>query len=300
MRRRVLLGLVLLLATVAVLSPTTEQASAEGGPVLVSNLAQTSSSSLSSLSTDWAQGFTTGGRSGGYTLTSVDWAITQLTDTAVFTTGLTATINSESGLNPGAVVGTLTNPAFEATTSERTYTFTAPSGGIHLAANTTYYFVVDVQRGISTSNGQFAPATGSAEDASSQSGWSGAASVPVVDNDAPGVEVGITVENASAAEGGYLYFTVRLSEALTEEITVDWNTATAWDEAERAHRGDDYEEVFLDELVFAPSITEMTGRVWLEEDGEAEEDERFAVQVFLPDNWWPPDATGIMTIVDGD
>ena len=171
MRRSILLGLVLLLATVGVLSPT-EQASAEGGPVLVSNLAQTSSGSLANLSLDWAQGFTTGGRSGGYTLTSVDWAITNLADTAVFTNGLRATINSDSGSGPGTVVGTLTNPAFEATTSERTYTFTAPSGGIHLAANTTYYFVVDVQRGIGTSNNQFAHATGSAEDASSQSGWS--------------------------------------------------------------------------------------------------------------------------------
>lgn len=130
------------------------------------------------------------------------------------------------------------------------------------------------------------------------------ASVSVADNDdaAPEVEITITVEEASASEDDeYLEFTVRLSQTSTEEITVRWNTATAWDVVDnRAHGGSDYEEIFGDELVFAAGVTELTDRVSLYEDGKAEGDERFEVQVFLPGNYWPADATGIMTIIDAD
>ena len=33
---------------------------------------------------------------------------------------------------------------------------------------------------------------------------------------------------------------------------------------------------------------------------EDEDDEYFLVEAFLPGNWWPPDAVGTMTIIDGD
>ena len=138
---------------------------------------------------------------------------------------------------------------------------------------------------------------------SSSFGATGAATVIVADNDeaAPKAEITITVEEASASEGDELEFTVRLSQASTEEITVTWNTATAWDVTDnRAHGGEDYEEVFSGKLVFAAGGTEMTGRVRLVQDGEAEGDEYFAVELFLPDSSWPPDATVIMTIVDDD
>ena len=131
----------------------------------------------------------------------------------------------------------------------------------------------------------------------------GAATVSVADDDdapKPVVEISVSVEDASATEGEELTFTVRLSEASTEEITVTWNTATAWDEDNRAHGGADYQEEFYSELVFAPGVTEMTGKVWLEEDAKAEEDEHFVVEVFLPGTIWPPDAVGTMTIIDDD
>ena len=129
----------------------------------------------------------------------------------------------------------------------------------------------------------------------------GAATVGVADDDeAPGpdAELGVSVEEASAAEGGYLEFTVRLSRAATEEILIRWNTATAWGVLDGRAHTNDYTGVY-DEFVFEPGVTELTGEVWL--DGEVEGDEHFAVELFLGDGWkFRPDATGIMTITDGD
>ena len=132
------------------------------------------------------------------------------------------------------------------------------------------------------------------------SSTSGSATVNVADNDdaAPEVDISVTVVDASATEGDELEFTVRLSQASTEEITVQWNTATHDDPDTRAH-SDDY-QYQLGKLVFAPGVTELTGKVWLEEDGEAEGNEYFLVEAFLPDNYWPPDAVGTMTIIDDD
>ena len=131
----------------------------------------------------------------------------------------------------------------------------------------------------------------------------GAATVGVADDDeAPGpdAELGVSVEEASATEGGYLEFTVRLSRAATGEILIRWNTATAWGVLDGRAHTNDYTGVY-DEFVFEPGVTELTGEVWLEPDGEVEGDEHFAVELFLGDGWkFRPDATGIMTITDGD
>ena len=126
----------------------------------------------------------------------------------------------------------------------------------------------------------------------------GAATVSVADNDdAP--EISVTVEDASATEGGVLTFTVRLSAASTEEITVRWYTAPAYDRPDdRAHRSD--YQAAEGELAFAPGVTVLTGEVWLEQDEEDEPDEYFAVEAFLPGNFLVPDAVGTMTIVDDD
>ncbi len=105
---------------------------------------------------------------------------------------------------------------------------------------------------------------------------------------------------ASATEGGYLDFTVRLSRAATGEIRVRWNTTTAWGVLDGRAHTNDYTGVY-DEFVFEPGVTELTGEVWLEPDGEVEGDEHFAVELFLGEGWeFRPDATGIMTITDGD
>ncbi len=131
----------------------------------------------------------------------------------------------------------------------------------------------------------------------------GAAMVMVADDDeapTPDAALGVSIEEASATEGGYLEFTVRLSRAATAEILVRWNTATAWGVPDGRAHSDDYTGVY-DEFVFEPGVTELTGEVWLEPDGEAEGDEHFAVELFLGEDWkFRPDATGIMTIIDGD
>ncbi len=142
MRRGVLLGLALLLA--GLFASPTEQASAQSTQVLVSNLGQPDAA-WGGLGNDHAQAFTTGSSSTSYTLSSVDMQFGRSAHGADLSNALTATIQSDSGGNPsGTIVGTLTNPAFVSTDSDRTYTFTAPGDGIELAANTTYWFVLDV------------------------------------------------------------------------------------------------------------------------------------------------------------
>ena len=103
---------------------------------LVSNLGQAAHSAGVSAtdSQDLAQGFTTGSRSGGYTLGSVELDVTGFTGTA---SDVTVSIYSESGNDPNTAVHTLTTPA----SISGPTTFTAPSNAI-LAADTQYYVVI--------------------------------------------------------------------------------------------------------------------------------------------------------------
>ncbi|MDE2837975.1 MAG: hypothetical protein OXL97_10790, partial [Chloroflexota bacterium] len=126
----------------------------------------------------------------------------------------------------------------------------------------------------------------------------GAATVSVADNDDT-PRISVTVEDASATEGGVLTFRVRLSAASTEEVRIRWYTAPAYDRVDdRAHRSD--YQASEGELVFAPGVTELTAEVLLEQDSEDEPDEYFAVEAFLPGSFFTPDAVGTMTIVDDD
>ncbi len=104
--------------------------------------------------------------------------------------------------------------------------------------------------------------------------------------------------DASATEGSVLTFRVRLSAASTEEVTVRWYTAPAYDRRDgRAHRSD--YQAAEGELVFVPGVTVLTGKVWLDQDEEDEPDEYFTVEAYLPGNFLP-DAVGTMTIADDD
>ena len=144
-------------------------------------------------------------------------------------------------------------------------------------------------------------ATANAGSGYTVSATQGAATVAVSDDDepAPEVEVALAVDDASAAEGEVLEFRVRLSEAAAAEVRVSWYTAPAWHVLDnRAHRSD--YTAAEGELVFAPGVTELTGEVWLEQDGEEEPDEHFAVEAFLPGSFREPDAVGTMTIIDDD
>ena len=130
---------------------------------LVSNIGQTAHRSPAGVSASQSQGqgFTTGADMGGYTLGSVELAVSFFSGTE---SHITVSIYSESSGNPGTLVHTLTTPA---SISQAMITFTAPSGAM-LAASTTYYVVITTtDSGISLSR-----TAATAEDTGGASGWS--------------------------------------------------------------------------------------------------------------------------------
>ena len=130
--------------------------------VLVSNLGQADGSEGGLHLFDQAQAFTTGSHSLGYTLTSVEIDFkTVVSSNTAYAVSIRSSTNSA---RPGSSLGTLTNPATLATgVNEFTTT------GIELAANTTYFVLVDSSSSDSTSLQN----TGSdGEDSTSASGWS--------------------------------------------------------------------------------------------------------------------------------
>ena len=136
---------------------------AEAQTVQVSNVGQTRSGSLGLDTHEGAQAFTTGGNSAGYTVTSVGLDLSLGADHTInFTVEIWT--NSNSNL-PGSSLVTLTQPASlisgvnEFTTS-----------GITLAANTTYWVVVDSNGGGSA---QWEGTASDSEDSiTPASGWS--------------------------------------------------------------------------------------------------------------------------------
>ena len=136
---------------------------------LVSNLRQTSSHVESVGTREYAQGFTTGGATGGYILRSVEFnlpfALNQANALLV-----TVTLWKEDATDdqvPGSSVATLTNPANLAG-SNGTKTFLAPTGTA-LEADTNYFVKVvysnPADMGLATT-------ASSAEDAGAATGWS--------------------------------------------------------------------------------------------------------------------------------
>ena len=121
------------------------------------------------LGNDFHQAFTTGSSSFGYSLHGVDVEFSTI-DSAFSSSALTASIHAASGGSPGSSLGTLTNPAsFPASTSDQTLTFTS-SAGIDLEGSTTYFLVIDMDAGQSSSRVRL---TGSdAEDSGALAGWS--------------------------------------------------------------------------------------------------------------------------------
>ena len=116
---------------------------------------------------DHAQKFTTGSSSLGYRLSSVEAQLSSF-DPAI---SYTVTVRQDSSDSPGSVVATFTKPSFSAYTGNRVLTFSAPSTGVTLAADTNYFIVIDVT---SVPDGSAAgwPVTQSQnEDASKADGW---------------------------------------------------------------------------------------------------------------------------------
>ena len=134
---------------------------AEAQTTLVSNVGQTRSGSLGLDTHAGAQAFTTGDNSAGYTVTSVGLDMSSGADHTInFTVGIWT--NSNSNL-PGSSLVTLMQPA-SLITGVNEFT----TSGIELAANTTYWVVVDSTGGGSV---QWEGTASDSED-STASGWS--------------------------------------------------------------------------------------------------------------------------------
>ena len=150
-----------LLALLAIIFAPPFAPTAEAQTTLVSNVGQTRSGSLGLDTHEGAQAFTTGDNSAGYTVTSVGLDMSSGADHTInFTVGIWT--NSNSNL-PGSSLVTLTQPA-SLITGVNEFT----TSGIELAANTTYWVVVDSTGGGSA---QWEGTASDSED-STASGWS--------------------------------------------------------------------------------------------------------------------------------
>ncbi len=131
---------------------------------LVSNTGQaTNTNHIGGLHLDWAAAFTTGGNAAGYVLTRVDLSFSFVGGSSSYS----VSIRSSSAGAPGASLGALEKPA---SLSVGTNTFTASGGGIALAANTTYFLVIDSSE--SVTQVQVSRTDSDAEDSGGAAGWS--------------------------------------------------------------------------------------------------------------------------------
>ncbi len=138
--------------------------------VMISNINQNASGNTNVDLTAIAQGFTTGGAGGGYTLDSIEVAFARINRENYNL--LTVTLHSASGSNPGAKVADLTLPERPSSTAATTLRFTAPDN-TQLTANTVYYLVLDcnTSSGI-VSCGNAAVTNSNGHDAGAITGWS--------------------------------------------------------------------------------------------------------------------------------
>ena len=114
---------------------------ASGG--LVKNTGQTSVTlnQLNSADTKAAQQFTTGSHADGYTLSSIGFDFLTIQSPSTARAHLTATLNEvASNGNPGNVLCTLSDPS---SFTNAVNTFDAPATCPTLAANTTYFVVIE-------------------------------------------------------------------------------------------------------------------------------------------------------------
>ena len=144
-----------------------ERAAAQTTQTFVGNGTQSGNHWLT-LSNDYAQPFTTGSNSAGYSLRSVG-VLFDIVDVGFSASSLTAGIYTDSGGSPGSLLGSLTKPSsFPVSASTQTLTFT--SSGIDLSASTTYFLVIDM--GKSESNTDLDATGSNSEDSGGLPGWS--------------------------------------------------------------------------------------------------------------------------------
>ncbi len=132
----------------------------------------------------------------------------------------------------------------------------------------------------------------------------GTGTVNVADNDDPPPvsSVTVSVEDAAGSEGSWAVdFTVRLSEASSEEVRVRFTTWNWRGLTGRAHMWLDYQTRDYT-VVFTPGQTEQTVTVWLIDDYRSEPDEYFTVELTNPRGATIEDGKGAATgtITDDD
>ena len=130
----------------------------------------------------------------------------------------------------------------------------------------------------------------------------GAGTVNVADNDDPPPvsSVTVSVEDAAGSEGSWAVdFTVRLSEASSEEVRVRFTTWNWRGLTGRAHMWLDYQTRDYT-VVFTPGQTEQTVTVWLIDDYRSEPDEYFTVELTNPRGATIGQGTATGTITDDD
>ena len=137
--------------------------------LLVGNSGQTIAGVIShfAFTADQDQAFTTGSNAQGYKLTRLDLWIRHQGTAPSYSVKI---YSSNSSGSPDTSLGTLTKPSSLPTGSFQSAQFTASEGGIDLAANTTYFVVVD--SGESRSNTRLRTTSLSSEDTGGAAGWS--------------------------------------------------------------------------------------------------------------------------------
>ena len=110
----------------------------------------------------------------------------------------------------------------------------------------------------------------------------------------------LSVEDAEATEGEDVTFTVTLSAAAAENVTVNW--ATSAETGDTAIAGTDFTAVPAAALTFMPSDTTQTVTVQTTADSTDEDKETFTVTLSSPSSnaTLAADPTATGTIVDGD
>ena len=161
MRWKTFCGLIVVL--LSLLTPRIIQAQ---GTTYLSNLGQPTAGSLTVASDSWlATDFITGSNLGGYSLDSIELA---LTDATGIPNGFGVVLYSDEGIvgtRPGRNLGTLNGPSEPIT--EGIYTYT--SSTLMLSQNTRYYIVVTAGTGVA--DGAYEWSSANSNSHNSSGGW---------------------------------------------------------------------------------------------------------------------------------
>ena len=139
---------------------------ADNDAILVSNTDETGEDRLRLVANDFAQAFTTGTHTAGYTLTSIE--LTLFASGSNSTSPIVKLISGTAAHTGTATTLTAAIRGVDETISQTEYTFTAPSGTT-LAASTTYWVVIEIA---ATGGDVFGFYTNSANEDAKQAGWS--------------------------------------------------------------------------------------------------------------------------------